>query len=137
MYLKHLNQTNRTMNVTIEHVFCRYSDEAEEIYFRIMNTILFATDETELRASMERLKNETSLDEYFIFGYGAHHIWINQRRPSDKKQNFQKSDYGSPFLTGTGKRPPMYFCGLNRNCQFQPVSFSLGRHAGAIPFLSS
>lgn len=44
------------MNVTIEHVFCRYSDEAEEIYFRIMNTILFATDETELRASMERLK---------------------------------------------------------------------------------
>ena len=56
------------MNVTIEHVFCRYSDEAEEIYFRIMNTILFATDETELRASMERLKNETSLDEYFIFG---------------------------------------------------------------------
>ena len=72
MYLKHLNQTNRTMNVTIEHVFCRYSDEAEEIYFRIMNTILFATDETELRASMERLKNETTLDDYFIFGYGAH-----------------------------------------------------------------
>ena len=91
MYLKHLNQTNRTMNVTIEHVFCRYSDsdEAEEIYFRIMNTILFATDETELRASMERLKNETSLDEYFIFGYGAHHIWINQRRPSDKNRIFK------------------------------------------------
>lgn len=40
MYPKHLNQTNRTMNVTIEHVFCRYSDEAEELYFRIMNTIL-------------------------------------------------------------------------------------------------
>ena len=79
MYLKHLNQTNRTMNVTIEHVFCRYSDEAEEI----------ATDETELRASMERLKNETSLDEYFIFGYGAHHIWINQRRPSDKNRIFK------------------------------------------------
>lgn len=59
------------------------------IYFRIMNTILFATDETELRASMERLKNETSLDEYFIFGYGAHHIWINQRRPSDKNRIFK------------------------------------------------
>lgn len=29
------------MNVTIEHVFCRYCDEAEDIYFRIMNTILF------------------------------------------------------------------------------------------------
>lgn len=89
MYPKHLNQTNRTMNVTIEHVFCRYSDEAEEIYFRIMNTILFATDETELRASMERLKNETTLDDYFIFGYGAHHIWIKQRRPSDKNRIFK------------------------------------------------
>ena len=89
MYPKHLNQTNRTMNVTIEHVFCRYSDEAEELYFRIMNTILFATDETELRASMERLKNETTLDDYFIFGYGAHHIWIKQRRPSDKNRIFK------------------------------------------------
>ena len=77
------------MNVTIEHAFCRYCDEAEEIYFRIMNTILFSTDETELHASMERLKNETKLDEYFIFGYGAHHIWINQRRPSDKTRIFR------------------------------------------------
>lgn len=29
------------MKVTIEHVFCRYSDEATDIYFRIINTILF------------------------------------------------------------------------------------------------
>ena len=77
------------MNVTIEHVFCRYSDEAEEIYFRIMNTILFATDETELRASMGRYNISTSLDVEAIFGYGAHHIWINQRRPSDKNRIFK------------------------------------------------
>ena len=54
-----------------------------------MNTILLSVDETELRASMERLKNETPLDEYFIFGYGAHHIWINQRRPSNKNRIFK------------------------------------------------
>ena len=41
------------MKVTIEHVFCRYSDEATDIYFRIINTILFSIDEAELRASME------------------------------------------------------------------------------------
>lgn len=29
------------MEVTIEHSFCPYCDEATEIYFRIMNTILF------------------------------------------------------------------------------------------------
>ena len=29
------------MDVIIEHSFCLYCDEATEIYFRIMNTILF------------------------------------------------------------------------------------------------
>ena len=49
------------MKVTIENVFCRYSDEATDIYFRIINTILFSIDEAELRSSMERLKTETHL----------------------------------------------------------------------------
>ena len=62
------------MKVTIENVFCRYSDEATDIYFRIINTILFSIDEAELRTSMERLKTETHLDDYFVFGYGAHLI---------------------------------------------------------------
>lgn len=77
------------MNVMIEHVFCRYSDEATEIYFRIMNTILFSANEAELRESMGRLQNNIRLDEYFIFGYGAHHIWVCQRRPSDNNKIFE------------------------------------------------
>ena len=43
------------MKVTIEHSFCPYCDEVTELYFRIINTILFSTDETELRTGMERL----------------------------------------------------------------------------------
>lgn len=85
---KYHNQIETAMNVTIEHVFCRYCDEAEEIYFRIMNTILLSTDETELRASMERLKNETTLDDYFIFGYGAHHIWIYHKKNKIKSKQY-------------------------------------------------
>lgn len=77
------------MEVTIEHSFCPYCDEAMEIYFRIMNTILFSGNEAELRAGMEHLKEETQLEEYFTFGYGAHHIWISQRRPSDKNKLFK------------------------------------------------
>lgn len=77
------------MNVMIEHVFCRYSDESTEIYFRIMNTILFSANESELRTSMERLQKDTRLDEYFMFGYGAHHIWVCQRRPSDNNKIFE------------------------------------------------
>ncbi len=77
------------MKVTIENVFCHYSDEATDIYFRIINTILFSIDEAELRSSMERLKTETHLDDYFVFGYGAHHLWVCQRRPSDQAKIFE------------------------------------------------
>ena len=47
------------MEVTIEHSFCPYCDEAIELYFRIVNTILFSTHEDDLRAGMEHLKNQT------------------------------------------------------------------------------
>ena len=77
------------MNVIIENFFCPYCEEVTNLYFRIMDTILFSDNESELRAGMERLKNETSLDEYFTFGYGAHHLWICQRRPSDKSKIFE------------------------------------------------
>lgn len=53
------------MNVTIEHPFCPYCSEVTNLYFRIINTLLFSKDENELRTSMESLKKETRLDEYF------------------------------------------------------------------------
>ena len=33
------------MKVTIEHSFCPYCDEVTELYFRIINTILFSGNE--------------------------------------------------------------------------------------------
>lgn len=77
------------MKVTIEYSFCPYCEEVTDLYFRIINTILFSSDEVELRTSMERLKEKTQLDEYFTYGYGAHHIWVCQRRPSDKTKLFE------------------------------------------------
>lgn len=76
------------MKVTIEHSFCPYYEEVTNLYFRIINTILFSIDEAELRTNMERLKEKTQLDEYFTYGYGAHHLWVCQRRPSDKNKIF-------------------------------------------------
>ena len=77
------------MKATIEHSFCPYCDEVTELYFRIINTILFSTDETELRTGMESLQAKTHLDDYFVFGYGKHHPWVCQRRPSDKEKIFE------------------------------------------------
>lgn len=74
------------MKATIEHSFCPYCDEVTELYFRIINTILFSTDETELRTGMERLQEKTRLDDYFVFGYGKHHLWSAKDVPVIKKR---------------------------------------------------
>lgn len=74
------------MNVTIESSFCPYCDEVTEIYFRLTNTILFASNETELQQGIENLKNRVPLDDYFVYGFGAHHFWVHQRKASDPMQ---------------------------------------------------
>ena len=48
------------MKVTIEHSFCPYCDEVTELYFRIINTILFSGNEAELRESMRQLEKKNS-----------------------------------------------------------------------------
>lgn len=77
------------MNVTIEHVFCPYCDEVTELYFRLINTILFSSDESELRSSIEHLQKSAPIDQYFTCGYGSHHFWVHQRCPSDTSQTFR------------------------------------------------
>ena len=80
------------MKVTIEHSFCPYCDEVTELYFRIINTILFSGNEAELRESMRQLEKKTPLDEYFTYGYGARHLWVpamSQRQ----NQNIRASYY--------------------------------------------
>ncbi len=62
------------MNVTLESFFCPYCDEVTEIFFRLTNTILLASDETELRQGIENLKTKVPLDDYFVCGFGAHHF---------------------------------------------------------------
>ena len=68
------------MKVTIEHTFCPYCEEVTNLYFRIINTILFSSNEDELRESMKQLAQKTSLDEYYTFGYGAHHLWVYHKK---------------------------------------------------------
>lgn len=72
------------MKVTIEHSFCPYCDEVIELYFRIINTILFSGNEAELRESMRQLEKKTPLDEYFTYGYGARTFGFASDVPATK-----------------------------------------------------
>lgn len=80
------------MKVTIEHSFCPYCDEVTELYFRIINTILFSGNEAELRESMRQLEKKTPLDEYFTYGYGARHLGFASDVPATKP-NIRASYY--------------------------------------------
>ena len=87
MYPKHRN-LKIVMNVTIENFFCPYCDEVIEIYFRIINTILFSGDENALRIGIESLKQKVPLDEYFEYGYGAHHFWVYHKKNKIKSKQY-------------------------------------------------
>lgn len=76
------------MKVTIEHSFCPYCDEVTELYFRIINTILFSGNEAELRESMRQLEKKTPLDEYFTYGYGARHLWVYHKKNKIKSKQY-------------------------------------------------
>ena len=77
------------MEVTIEHAFCTYCKEVTELYFLLINTILFSIDEKELRSNIELLQKAVPIDKYFTYGYGVHHLWVCQRQSSDMDKVFE------------------------------------------------
>lgn len=77
------------MNVTIESLFCSYCDEVAETFLRLIDTILLASNEHELRQGIENLRTRVPLDDYFVYGFGSHHLWVHQRKVSDPTQQFR------------------------------------------------
>ena len=87
------------MNVTIESFFCPYCDEVTEAYFLLVNTILFADGEDSLRQGLERLKTQVPLDDYFVYGFGAHHLWGTPTQAQRSNPIFQVQADESRVLT--------------------------------------
>lgn len=77
------------MDVTIESLFCSYCDEVAETFLRLIDTILLASNEHELRQGIENLRTRVPLDDYFVYGFGSHHLWVHQRKVSDPTQPFR------------------------------------------------
>ena len=49
-------------------------DETPYILVRIVNAITLSANEEGLRAAVKRIAEETELDKFFAYGYGAHHF---------------------------------------------------------------
>ena len=71
------------MKTEIENVIFNWSDEIPPILVRVINAITLSGNEEELRTAIGKIAEETELDKFFAYGYGAHHFWLVHRKLSN------------------------------------------------------
>ena len=50
---------------------------------RVINAITLSDNEEDLRSAINKIAEETELDKFFVYGYGAHHFWLKHRKLSN------------------------------------------------------
>ena len=73
------------MKTEIENVIFNWSDEIPPILVRVINAITLSDNKEELRSAIGKIAEETELDKFFAYGYGAHHFWLKHRKLSNGK----------------------------------------------------
>ena len=71
------------MKTEIENVIFNWSDEIPPILVRVINAITLSGNEEEFRWAIGKIAEETELDKFFAYGYGAHHFWLKHRKLSN------------------------------------------------------
>ena len=62
------------MKIEIENIIYNYTDEILHILIRVINAITLSDNKEELRSAINTIAEETELDKFFVYGYGAHHF---------------------------------------------------------------
>ena len=73
------------MKTEIENIIYNYADEIPHILIRVINAITLSDNKEELRSAINTIAEETELDKFFAYGYGAHHFWLTLRKLSNGK----------------------------------------------------
>lgn len=68
------------MNVTFEHPVIIFDDKIAEVIIELVNHILYADNEENLRRIVSDYAEKSELDCYFTYGFGKHHFWLSQRK---------------------------------------------------------
>ena len=71
------------MKVQVEGIICNWADEIPNVIVRVINAISIAENKEELQTALLQISQETELDKFFVYGYGAHHFWLTHRRLSN------------------------------------------------------
>lgn len=71
------------MEVKIENLINVWYDQIPTLFINLVNAIVLARDEKELREVIDHFHKNTSLQGMFAYGFGKHHFWLKQRKVSD------------------------------------------------------
>ena len=71
------------MKTEIENIIYNWEDEIPHILIRVINAITLSDNKEELRLAINNIADETELDKFFAYGYGAHHFWLKHRKLSN------------------------------------------------------
>lgn len=71
------------MKVEIESFVCNWADEIPHILVRIINAIVLSANKDELKDAINKIAEETELNNFFAYGYGRTHFWLTHRRLSN------------------------------------------------------
>ncbi len=71
------------MKVHVEGIIHNWADEIPIIIVRVINAISIAENKEKLQTALLQISQETELDKFFVYGYGAHHFWLTHRRLSN------------------------------------------------------
>ena len=71
------------MKTEIENIIYDFTDEIAHILIRVINAITLSDNKEELRLAINKIAEETELDKFFAYGYGAHHFWLKHRKLSN------------------------------------------------------
>ena len=75
------------MKTEIENIIYNYTDEIPHILIRVINAITLSDNEEELRTAIGKIAEETELDKFFAYGYGAHHFWLYHKKNKIKSKS--------------------------------------------------
>ena len=75
------------MKTEIENIIYNSADEIPHILIRVINAITLSENKDELRSAINKIAEETELDKFFAYGYGAHHFWLYHKKNKIKSKS--------------------------------------------------
>lgn len=62
------------------------------MFIELLNTLVLTKNEQDVRGVMEVFARKELFNALFAFGYGAHHLWVTQKR-HPTPTNVWRTDY--------------------------------------------